>query len=581
MHLSSSTIRGFALAIAILAFGTPSVEGAVTIERRSSAVLYVDPSDPQVLSAGYVAYAITNTGPAIPSATVTIDGFSGGVISLAANETGIVQLQGALASGKPKTAFFYLQASAATTAPQSHTVSVRRGGPGGPLLASQTFTMTSAQTIAANANKVHTFLVIPSSLSPGDKGRIVVSGTTGVIGAAHVLSFTPAAAPGWPANALRITGSRIELSASAGSPYLDTLLIPPGSVSSTDHSYTATYYFDVLSAPASPVHASPIAFASSGVSVKHTSTDNFGGFVVPIANPTPTPTPSTTSTPTATPTQTPTPTPTPTAPGSVTLTRRSSPVLYVASAENPVLQGAYAAYGVTNDTNAPISPVFVTISGFTGPQVSAAQNENGVVEIVGGLGPNETKTVYFYLQAGGPTSADESHTVAAFGAVPPDVPLGSASFDLAAVETIKASANKVDTVLTVPDPILAGVEMTLTVAGHTGTVGPNRIMAFTPAALTSWPASDLRLTSASIALPGFANTPYNDLLLIPQADVTGSDTAYTATYRFTVVSLPSASFVPIAPVAIVTNAVSNIEKHTDPSNFGGFHVPLPSPTPVP
>src|SRR3954463_5739730 len=77
----------------------------------------------------YVSYQILNNSATIyADVWVGIDSFTGGVVSLAPGEDGIVQL-GAMAPGQMKTAYFYLQAGAVTTVDQSHTVRVYSGRP--------------------------------------------------------------------------------------------------------------------------------------------------------------------------------------------------------------------------------------------------------------------------------------------------------------------------------------------------------------------------------------------------------------------------------------------------------------------
>src|SRR5262249_22680915 len=55
-----------------------------------------------------------------------------------------------------------------------------------------------------------------------------------------------------------------------------TLLIPPGSLTSTANTnYTAVYTFQVVGPTATPIAVSPVAYISSGTQVKHTDTGNF------------------------------------------------------------------------------------------------------------------------------------------------------------------------------------------------------------------------------------------------------------------------------------------------------------------
>jgi|KBSSwiStaDraftv2_1062776.scaffolds.fasta_scaffold00009_126 hypothetical protein len=259
--------------------------------------------------------------------------------------------------------------------------------------------------------------------------------------------------------------------------------------------------------------------------------------------------------------------------GQVTIARRSSPVLYVDLYTNWLpLNAGYAAYTITNDTDTEISPVFVTISNFTGPQISAATNENGVIELSGGLAPFETKFVYFYLEAAAETDVTESHLVTVFGAEPPEVPLASEWFDLTAARALGGNSAVHSTYLTFSDgEISVGGELTLVVTGTVYTRWDSP-MAFTPAALGSWPASDLRLTSVSISL-GCLEGTYGDLLFYP---CWYADTTFEATYHFSVVSMPSGTYGPYVPVVpFVTYRPSGIVKHTDMQPWNYFTVPEP------
>jgi hypothetical protein len=305
--------------------------------------------------------------------------------------------------------------------------------------------------------------------------------------------------------------------------------------------------------------------------------------------------------------------------GAVTIERRSSPILYFDAAPaggGLTIVGMYVAYDVTNGGSA-IESAYVTIGSSSGPSITAAPSEPGFFRLQGALAKNQTRTVYFYLVTSGATAGPETHTVSVFGGVPSAL-FTSRSFSMTAAptiasmangigtftvvpshptlgdtgkiivtgttgttpaggtlsaETFPAQANGIDVVVTVPNPLFIGAEATITVDGHTGTIGPSRVLSFTPAALASWPAAAMQMTSSSISLPGFAHTPYDDLLLIPPDDAAGVDTAYTATYRFTLVALSSAPSVPVAPIAVISSGLG--EKHADTSGFGVFSLPLP------
>jgi hypothetical protein len=110
-----SPFRSLFLIIAL-----PSLIQAVTIARKSSPVFYIDSSETPMQKANYVAYLITNdTASPISDVWVQIT-TSGTIVSLAPTENGITRL-GSIAPGQAKTAFFFLRATAATTAAQTQT----------------------------------------------------------------------------------------------------------------------------------------------------------------------------------------------------------------------------------------------------------------------------------------------------------------------------------------------------------------------------------------------------------------------------------------------------------------------------
>ncbi len=77
-----------------------------TITRTSSPIFYIDSGISPQLRGMYVSYQICNTsGTNYPDIWVTIDNFTGGVVSLAPYEDGVVHI-GPINAGQCKTAFF-------------------------------------------------------------------------------------------------------------------------------------------------------------------------------------------------------------------------------------------------------------------------------------------------------------------------------------------------------------------------------------------------------------------------------------------------------------------------------------------
>ncbi len=282
----------FAVVLSVLGVGLwlsgASAYAQFTITRTSSSVFYIDSGVSPQLKGMYVSYKICNTsGTYYPDIWVTISNFTGGVVSLAPYEDGVVHL-GPINAGQCKAAFFYLQASGPTTIPQSHTVSVFAGPPPGTALASATFSFTSVEeTIQASANKVNTVIISTNDPVLGTLIVMTVEGESGIIGAARVMSFTPAAYTTWRADCFMLYTTTITLSGGNTGTFTDQLLIPPGALPNPANTYyTAMYTFRVADVCTLPTVVSPVAYISSGTQVKHTATGNFGEFppVNPVSN---------------------------------------------------------------------------------------------------------------------------------------------------------------------------------------------------------------------------------------------------------------------------------------------------------
>ena len=249
------------------------VASAWTSTRTSSPVFYIDTGITPQLKGMYVAYQITNTGAAVSDAWAGIASFTGGVVSLAPGEDGAFQL-GPMAAGQTKTAFFYLQASAATATAQTHTISVYASRPPGAALFSQSFAFTSvAETIQANANKVTTEVSSPNPPVLGGSLTITVTGETGTIGSAGILSFSPATYLNWPVFALEMTASQITLTGGNTGTFNNRLHL--SGMASPNTNYTAVYTFRAVNVTTSPTPVSPVMYGSSGTQIKHTATGGF------------------------------------------------------------------------------------------------------------------------------------------------------------------------------------------------------------------------------------------------------------------------------------------------------------------
>ncbi len=162
---------------------------ATSITSSWGNVIYLDTAgnvSPNLL-ANYVSYNVTNdTGAAITDAWVTLGNFTGGFVSLAPLENGVVHL-GPMAAGATRTVYFYLTVDCSSfqsgkcniSTAQNFTVSLYSGPPATNLLGAQTFSVTVQDTTAALANKVNT--VVASSTSPilGSIITLTITGNTG------------------------------------------------------------------------------------------------------------------------------------------------------------------------------------------------------------------------------------------------------------------------------------------------------------------------------------------------------------------------------------------------------------------
>jgi uncharacterized repeat protein (TIGR01451 family) len=272
-----SALRRGLLALLLLAL--PQVALAqFTLVRTSSPVFYNDVGNNPSLQCMYASYEVTNTGGStIADVWVDITNFTGGVVTLAPTEDGLVQL-GAMAPGQKKTAYFYLRASSTSASAQHHTVHVYASRPPTAAALTQNFAINSVEsTINANANKVTTVVSGPNPPQVGGIVTITVTGQTGTIGAPPVLAFSPAADVTWPAMVFEMVSTQITLSGSANAGVItDSLIFTPGSSSSTD--YVAVYTLRAAGSTAAPTFVTPIGYFASGANVKHTDTGNYGGF---------------------------------------------------------------------------------------------------------------------------------------------------------------------------------------------------------------------------------------------------------------------------------------------------------------
>ncbi|TNF24739.1 MAG: hypothetical protein EP329_24445, partial [Deltaproteobacteria bacterium] len=273
-----ATSRALGLGLtALLCFAATSAS-AMTIERRSADVLFVDSDNGNPLfplTDAYAAYLVTNDdGVDYGDVFVTVDGFAGPMIGLSSHENGVVHL-GPLASGDAKTVFVYLHSNGTTTG-EDHVVTVFDGPPAvASVLGAQSFTLSSEETIKANANKVNVVSYFPDAPVVGAVFDLVVDGDTGTLGdvpgLGRIFMATAAAHPDFPVHAFRLIGSRITFTGGNNDVIDDTLVYFPASPANTH--YVATYTFRIVDVRSDLTPVSPVAYIASGTQVKHTATD--------------------------------------------------------------------------------------------------------------------------------------------------------------------------------------------------------------------------------------------------------------------------------------------------------------------
>jgi hypothetical protein len=273
-------------AIVLIAAGVPALKAsaAINIDCTSGNQFYIDAN--ANLLGRYVSYQITNTGPeAYDNIWVEIGNFTGGVVSLAPNETNLYSID-SLPVGSTKTAFFYIQAGSVTSTPQSHTISVYNGQPpSGTLLASSIFTFSSVgPSISAASNKIVTISWAPMPPTLGGMLTLTVDGECGTIGNNGQMIFSPAGFPDWLASTYKLMSTEVTLGGGVNAYLRDRLYYVASAQRNV--SYHAVYTFRMIDIAPGPIYASPVATISSGARMKHDNVNLYDIIdpIVPAAN---------------------------------------------------------------------------------------------------------------------------------------------------------------------------------------------------------------------------------------------------------------------------------------------------------
>jgi hypothetical protein len=191
-----------------------------------------------------------------------------------------------------------------------------------------------------------------------------------------------------------------------------------------------------------------------------------------------------------------------------------------------------------------------------------------------GLGAGQTKGVLFLVKASSTTGTPQTLTVNLSATNGGGNDLGSASFQFTVEDTIKANANKVNTVITIPTNPAPGQLGRITVTGCTGVVGSQHVLYFSPVSADTWPADNFEFVSSDIDITGYPNTPYRDVALIPTADVASVGNAndcYDEVFVFEINGPGDGSTTPQNYIASGTQI-----KHTT-NTSGSFSVTIPPP----
>ena len=237
-----------------------------------------------------------------------------------------------------------------------------------------------------------------------------------------------------------------------------------------------------------------------------------------------------------------------------TVTRVSSPVLYLDLSVTPAVNSAYEGYQVTNSSGSAVGDVWVTSGTFSGPQIGLGTYSAGRSHI-GAMAAGATAYTYFYLTAAGVTSSAETHTITVYSGRPD---LGAAavcsmSVSLTSTADISANANKVTAVSALPAPPQVGGNLTITVSGDAGTIGSAGIVATTPASYGAWRSDAFKLVGTQITIGG---STYTNVLYLSGLATGG---LYTATFTFAVTG-STATSTPVSPMSHISSGVQ--VKHT-------------------
>lgn len=270
------------------------------------------------------------------------------------------------------------------------------------------------------------------------------------------------------------------------------------------------------------------------------------------------------------------PTPMCGASGTPAIVAQHGPHMYIDSGVG--IYSNYVAYTIRAGLSSRTG-MWISIGNFTGGVVGLASGE-AASQLIPTLASGASDTRYFFLTASGATATPQSHTLTLYQG-PPDsgVAVCTLTSTIATVaETIKALANKVDSIVTdVPSgDAKIGDAVTVTVQGRTGVLGagPDNdpgVLSITPSALSNFPAAAWRLEHTQITISPNGADPavtITDRLYLPGSS--GTDRNYTAQYVFRAVG-ETATPAAIKPIQYIASGTQ--VKHTDPGTIAIGNLP--------
>ncbi|MFM6841674.1 MAG: MBG domain-containing protein [Candidatus Planktophila sp.] len=262
--------------------------------------------------------------------------------------------------------------------------------------------------------------------------------------------------------------------------------------------------------------------------------------------------------------------------GGIRATATHSTIFYIDSGQGQNVDASYVGYQINSTTNQ--SNVWAKVDSFSGGVVSLANPADAEFSL--GSISSETKTAFFLLKAPSSTSTSQSHVLHVYDGKPgltTSTELYSCKFTFTKVaETIKALANKVNSVSSSATSLNLGETFTITETGATGTIGQGNatdgdMIWFSPTARSSWPSTSLRLISTTALFydkqtmnAGDLIATKNDVLRVKNLKTIGggsnSKLWYKVIYYFKVLG-PITSNVDIKPVAQISSGTQ--VKHND------------------